>query len=88
MKSIFCTYKSLEDTASYTLHQNDVNLTLTGLADHPVLHIIQAADILPLPRAAVQSHAYIQGHKVRLGRAVLPVSELHRILAKPSHVVT
>lgn len=62
-------------------------LTLRRLADHAVLHFLQAADVLPLPCGAVQNHARVQRQEAG-GRGVLPVGEFHWVLAKPPHVLT
>lgn len=58
----------------------DLILTLSRLTDHSILSLIQAADISPLSRVAVQSHTCIQGYEVRWRRAVLPVTESYWLL--------
>lgn len=63
-------------------------LTLNGLADDSVLHVVQAADVLPPARVGVQGHARLQRHQVRRRRAFLPVGVLHGVFAEPFHVVT
>lgn len=57
------------------------------LTDNSVLHFIRTTDIFPLSCVAMQNSTRIQGHKV-WWRAVSPVSESHRVLAKPLHVFT
>lgn len=62
-------------------------LTLDGLTDHSVLHVIYAAYVFPLPRVAVQSRTRFCWQEV-WWIAALPVSERNRFLIKPPHVLT